>query len=421
MTELRPDAASGRLVKDPSDSGTTGFETEQAFTLTDWRLWVASFGFFWSMYVCGVISVLSFQRAGGSKFMVEEYAILPAIQDTVFAILAPLVFVLATRFPLQRENRIRRSLVYLAGGVFFTALHVLLRVLSYPSWSPEAKKYVWALFNWSMFRFSLQWPSLQRLFLWNLVEDIFAVYVPIVVIAHAALYYRRFRERELRSAQLQAQLSDARLLALKNQLQPHFLFNTLHSISSLMLTDVRTADTMIARLSDLLRMSLKDDGRHLTSLKRELDFAQAYLEIEKIRFGHRLRVKFDIAPEALDLKVPHLLLQPLIENSIKHGISRSNAGGEVTLRASLVDGRLNLIITDQLFGAPAGDIPIPGMGIGLKTTQERLKNLYGSEQDFETHLLTDGAFEVKISLPFRPQERLTHYGSRMEGAATVES
>jgi len=312
-------------------------------------------------------------------------------------------------------------LAYLAGGVFFTALHVLLRVLSYPSWSPEAKKYVWALFDWSIFRFSLQWPSLQRLFLWNLVEDIFAVYIPIVVIAHAVLYYRRFRERELRSAQLQAQLSDARLLALKNQLQPHFLFNTLHSISSLMLTDVRTADTMIARLSDLLRMSLRDDGRHLTSLKRELDFAQAYLEIEKIRFGQRLRVKFDIAPEALDLKVPHLLLQPLIENSIKHGISRSNAGGEVTLRASLVDGRLDLIITDQLFGAPAGDIPIPGMGIGLKTTQERLKNLYGSEQDFETHLLTDGAFEVKISLPFRPQERLTHYGSRMEGAATVES
>jgi len=180
-----------------------------------------------------------------------------------------------------------------------------------------------------------------------------------VVIAHAALYYRRFRERELRSAQLQAQLSDTRLLALKSQLQPHFLFNTLHSISSLMLTDVRAADTMIARLSDLLRMSLKDDGGHLTSLKRELEFAQAYLEIEKIRFGNRLRVKFEIAPEALDLKVPHLLLQPLIENSIKHGISTSNAGGEVTVRASLLDDRLNLSIADQLFGAPSAAVPIP--------------------------------------------------------------
>lgn len=394
---------------------------EQKFTLKDWRLWAASFGFFWFMYVCGVISILSFQRTGGSKFMVEEYATLPAIQDTIFAILAPLVFVLATRFPVQRENRIRRSLMYLAGGVIFAVAHVLLRVLCYPAWHPDLKKYMWALFSWPTFRFSLHWPLLERILLWNLVEDVFAVYIPIVVIAHAALYYRRFRERELRSAQLQAQLSDARLLALKNQLQPHFLFNTLHSISSLMLTDVRAADTMIARLSDLLRMSLNGDGRHLTSFKRELDFTQAYVEIEKIRFGHRLRVNFEVAPEALDAKVPHVLLQPLVENSIKHGISRSNEGGEVTVRAGLGHNRLNLTVFDRLFAPASAACASPGMGIGLKSTQERLKTLYGDEQTFATRSLSDGAFEVSISLPFLAAERLMDYESRVEGVATVES
>ena len=401
-------------------AGGNSQEPEQKFTLKDWRLWAASFGFFWSMYVCGVISVLSFQHAGGSKFMVEEYAILPAIQDTVFAILAPLVFVLAAQFPIQRENRIRRALAYLGGGVVFTMIHVLLRVLCYPAWEPAVKKYEWALFNWPKFSFSLHWVSLQRLFLWNLVEDVFAIYIPIVVIAHAALYYRRFREREVRSAQLQAQLSEARLLALKSQLQPHFLFNTLHSISSLMLTDVRAADTMIARLSDLLRMSLKDDGRHLTSLKRELDFSQAYLEIEKVRFGHRLRVNFDVAPEALDLEIPHLLLQPLIENSIKHGIARSTAGGEVSVRAHLTGGRVQLSVLDRVF-APVSDLMVPGIGIGLRSTQERLKTLYGDEQTFETRSHSDGSFEINISLPFPVQERLTDYECRMEGVATVES
>ena len=222
--------------------------------------------------------------------------ILPLIQDIIFAILAPLVFVVAARYPVQRPQVTKRSLLYLAGGVLFTIVHVLLRVLSYPAWNYGTKKYEWALINWRSLHVSIYWPSLKAIFLWNLVEDIFAIYIPILVVAHAVLYYTRYRHRELRSIQLQAQLSDAKLLALKNQLQPHFLFNTLHSISSLMLRDVRSADTMIARLSDLLRMSLEDTGEHVTSLKREMEFTQAYLEIEKVRFGDRLSVTFDVPP-----------------------------------------------------------------------------------------------------------------------------
>jgi len=392
---------------------------EKPFTLKEWRLWAASFGFFWSLYLCGAITMLSFEHVGGSKFMVDEILILPIIQDTVFAVLAPVVFVIATRFPIQAQNRIRRSLLYVGGGILFTIVHVVLRALCYPAWQAEAKKYEWSLFNWSTFHFSFRWAPIERLLLWNLVEDIFAIYIPIVVIAHAALYYRRFRERELRTAQLQAQLSDAKLLALKSQLQPHFLFNTLHSISSLMLTDVRAADTMIARLSDLLRMSLKDDGRHLTTLKRELEFTQAYVDIEKIRFGQRLTVNFDIDPEALDTEVPHLLLQPLVENSIKHGISKSNAGGEVMVRANVVGSKLSLNVTDRLFEPATRNPSAPKTGIGLTGARERLKTLYGEDQQFESRALAGGIFEVNILLPFRTHERLMPYGSRAEGVATV--
>ena len=389
------------------------------FTLKDWRLWAVSFGFFWALYICGVGSMFSFRRVGGTGFMTEEVTILPLIQDTIFAVLAPLVFVAAAHFPLQRPHWMRRSFLYVAGGVLFTIVHVAMRVLCYPMWESESKQYLWALINWQTLHFSLRWSLLQRIFLWNLVEDVFAIYIPIVVIAHAVLYYRRFRERELRAAQLQAQLSDAKLLALKNQLQPHFLFNTLHSISSLMLTDVRSADTMIARLSDLLRMSLEDDGTHLTSLKRELDFTQAYLDIEKIRFGDRLSVVFEVSPETLDAPVPHFLLQPLVENSIKHGISRCTAGGEIAIRADLLRERLRVTVTDRAANRAETVIGVPKLGIGLRGTRERLQTLYGDEQGLEIRNMGDSGVEVEILLPFRREARLTQHGSRIEGVAAI--
>lgn len=376
------------------------------FSLKDWRLWGGSFGFFGALFVCGVFSMLSLKRAGGSaNMMTEEVVTLPLIQNIIFAILAPLVFVVAARYPMQRPYATKRSLLYLAGGVLFTVIHVLLRVLSYPAWNYASKKYEWALINWRSLHVSVYWPALKTIFLWNLVEDIFAIYIPILVVAHAVLYYTKYRYRELRSVQLQAQLSDARLLALKSQLQPHFLFNTLHSISSLMLRDVRSADTMIARLSDLLRMSLEEPGEHVTSLKREMEFTQAYLEIEKIRFGDRLSVTFDVPPRILDVLVPQCLLQPLVENSIKHGISRRTSGGEITVRASTVGDRLLLSVTDNgPENAPPRDRPVR-FGLGLNATRERLRTLYGENQNLTLDFLSDGHVEVNILIPNRGEAR----------------
>ncbi len=400
----------------------THLEPLVRFTLKDWRLWAASFTFFWVLCVCGVVSMYPLEKMTGQKPMIEEILVLPAIQDTIFAVLAPIVFVIAARHPIQGQRRVQKTLLYLGGGVIFAVVHVFLRLLSYPAWNYSAKKFQWALFNWSTVRFSVDWSALDRIFLWNLVEDIFAIYVPIIVIAHAVLYYKRFREREIRAAQLQAQLSDARLLALKSQLHPHFLFNTLHSISSLMLKDVRLADTMIARLSDLLRMSLVDEGQHVTSLKRELDFTKAYLDIEKIRFGDRLSVTFDVPPQALDATVPHFLLQPFVENSIKHGISKRISGGKILVRATASRDTLRLTVKDNgtgrdhIVGAPG----VKG-GIGLKATRERLRTLYGDNQDLKISFLEDGSTEVSISLPFSKDRRQISYDSGIaEGLVAFE-
>jgi LytS/YehU family sensor histidine kinase len=177
---------------------------------------------------------------------------------------------------------------------------------------------------------------------------------------------------------------------------------------------------MIARLSDLLRMSLQSDGQHLTSLKRELEFTQAYLDIEKIRFGQRLSVNFEIAPETLDITLPHLLLQPLVENSIKHGIARSTTGGEITVAATLSGDKLSLSIKDRVAdGADVFSSRAPSIGIGLKGTRERLRTFYGDQQTFEARALAGGAFEVQILLPIRDEDRLMLYGSGVEGVVAA--
>jgi two-component system, LytTR family, sensor kinase len=242
---------------------------------------------------------------------------------------------------------------------------------------------------------------LKRLFFYNLTSDIFSYYFPIVLIAQAVWYARQSRERELRAFELEAQLAKSRLQTLKSQLQPHFLFNTLHSISALMLTDVHAADKMMTRLSDLLRMSLENTGVQETSLSRELEFVAGYLEIEKLRFEERLEVVFDIAPDALDARVPHLLLQPLVENSVRHGISRRSTAGEIVISARHDGQSLYLRVSDNGPGLRESSQPHNKTGFGLLTTRERLQTLYGDAQKLEIRSLPGCGVEVSVRLPFQ--------------------
>jgi len=289
--------------------------------------------------------------------------------------------------------------VLLAGGLVFTVAQVALRGLTpYAFWDPRVKDWVSAVWDSQAHTFRIHWYVYRTLFLSSVVDDVVTTYLPIVLIAHVVSYYQRFRERELRTSQLQAQLVKARLQALKSQLQPHFLFNTLNSISALMLTDVEAADRMITRLGDLLRISLETAGTQMTTLSRELEFVNCYVEIEKVRFEERLKVSIDVAPETLDASVPHLLLQPLVDNAIKHGISRLVAGGEIRISATADDADLHLEVRDN--GPGVREVaPFPSNGVGLRITRERLETIYGQHQSVELLTLPEGGAVARVSIP----------------------
>src|SRR5216684_2629248 len=369
-----------------------------------WLIWVVSFALWTFIAVANGISMYQFDRSLGRPMPLTSEITLPLINDLIFAFLTPLVFGIALRSPVQRSNWPRRTVFYVAGSLAFTLAHVFLRGLVYPVWDPRVRGYAYAAWNPQTHILSVQWILFERLFLYNLVEDIFSIYLPIVLIAHAVCYYRRFRDRELRTSELETQLAKAHLQALKSQMQPHFLFNTMHSISALMLTDVQAADRMMTRLSDLLRMSFEASGTQITILSHELEFLNCYLEIEKVRFEERLTIVLNIAPETLDAQVPHLLLQPLVDNAVKHGISKLHDGGEIQISATSEGTELQLEVKDNGPGMGRPDGP-HRTGLGLKVTRARLEALYGQEQSMELIHPPEGGAAVRICIPLTKRDK----------------
>lgn len=239
-------------------------------------------------------------------------------------------------------------------------------------------------------------------------------YFSLVGVGYATEFYRRYRDRELRASQLaletsrlelaatalEARVVEAQLQALKSQIQPHFLFNTLNAIATLIHHDPQRAEQMIAHLSDLLRSTLVHRQDQEVTLQEELELLQPYLEIEQTRFGDRLVVRVDAPSEVLQARVPHLLLQPLIENSIRHGIAPRVGRGMVTVRAAREDGRLSISVEDDGIGLSDED-PLDGGGIGLSNIRARLTQLYGEEGQLRIFSPPAGGTVIELDLPFR--------------------
>ena len=225
----------------------------------------------------------------------------------------------------------------------------------------------------------------------------------IVIGAHALLYYDDFRAAEVQQSSLKAQLAQAQLKALKMQLHPHFLFNTLHSISSLVLEDPRRANSMIARLGDLLRLTLENSDQQLVSLKEELDFLRTYLEIEQVRFGDRLTVAFEMEPATLSAAVPHLILQPLVENAIQHAVAPRASNSHIDISARRQDHFLRLEVRDNGPGIPANDDVQDRQHVGLNNVRARLSQIYGRDFRFELANGREGGLSVVMEIPFRHQ------------------
>jgi LytS/YehU family sensor histidine kinase len=211
--------------------------------------------------------------------------------------------------------------------------------------------------------------------------------------------YRRYREREVIASALEAQLARAQLSALRAQLHPHFLFNALNTISALIPRDPSAADRMIERLGELLRRSLDAEGAAEVPLEEELRFLDGYLEIERARFRDRLAVTTRVDPGTMRARVPSLILQPLVENAIRHGVAPRAAPGSVEIRAEHEDGVLRLVVKDDGPGEPA-----PGGhtdGVGLANTRARLRRLYGASHRFQAGNAPGGGFEASVTIPFR--------------------
>jgi two-component system, LytTR family, sensor kinase len=307
-----------------------------------------------------------------------------------WAALTPLILLAGRPFFIDRGNWRRPLAAHLLLGLCFAASHLLLM-------SAAEQLTTWAHHPGKRMSFQLSaWYYFTKKF-----HMAFLTYWVITGVSHAFEFYRRNRQNELRASRLEAQLSRAELHALRMQLHPHFLFNTLNTISALVHRDARAADRMVARLGDLLRLTLDNQGVEEVSLKEELEFLQKYLEIEQTRFHDRLTVELDVDPASLDARLPNLLLQPLVENAIKHGVSARPGAGRIEISARRENGTLSLRVRDDGDGLPAYSRPdCTRSGVGLANTRARLAQLYGAAQRFELANAEGGGCEVVISIPY---------------------
>jgi two-component system, LytTR family, sensor kinase len=302
--------------------------------------------------------------------------------------LVPGILWLARRYRFERHTWHRDARVHALGVVVFTFVHAVLTVTSrVPLSTWFGRELSW-------------WPELQRLFFLNFDWEMMT-YWAVVGLSHAMDYHRESQERSLTAAQLETRLAEAQLQALQRQLHPHFLFNTLHTISALMHRDIDAADAMLERLSDLLRLTLDRLGVQQVSLSEELEFLGKYLEIERTRFGERLTVRMDVEPDTLGASVPNLVLQPLVENAVRHGIAPRVGGGRLDIVARRTGDRLWLMVRDNGPGLSKDTLSaFNAGGVGLTNTRSRLRHLYGDNHRFEFHQPSDGGLAVTIEIPY---------------------
>ncbi len=339
--------------------------------------------------------LFTLQLATHGMLDLADAAWLGVIDWAPWLVLSPAVLWLALRFPLGVPRGRHHLLLHLAAATLILVLTNLL---------------AWGLLQIRPIDFPphLGRPANEnpfaadelRLFELMRLRFVAPVYLVQLLGAHLFLYYRASRERERRALLAEARLAEARLLALQAQLQPHFLFNALNAVSGLIHDQPRQADAMVCALSDLLRAVLSASGRREVPLSWELDFVDRYLAVQRIRFSDRLSVSNHTDPAALAAAVPPLLLQPLVENAIVHGLAPRAAPGSVAVFARRAGDRLVLTVTDD--GVGLGPNPRPGAGTGLKNIRARLDAQYGGAAHLRVEPNPAGAGVVAtVELPFR--------------------
>src|SRR5438552_562441 len=356
----------------------------------NWRRAALLFGG-WTL-VSVIFAAISYAAAIGENN--KEFGFVSALrlnldQFYLCAILAPLLFRFSRRFPIDFRPLILRNLLpYFPALISFAGIHQAIHLTVLWSITPRLRR---------------QFPDLidcyRAYFGFGFYIDLIIASL-IVIAVHALLYYQNFRASELAQSSLKARLAEAQLRALKMQLHPHFLFNTLHSISSLVLEDPPRANTMIARLGDFLRLTLDHSDEQMVTLKEEIEFLRCYLEIEQVRFGDRLTIDFRIETTTLSSRLPHLILQPVVENAIQHAIAPRANPGRIDIQAKRLDGMLRLEVRDTGPGLNADSQSFEKQGVGLSNVRARLRETYGTHFRLEMKSGPEGGLSVIIELPF---------------------
>jgi len=299
--------------------------------------------------------------------------------------LLPAVIAAARRYPIVGAPRKRWLLRQLGLALIFSALHSFLVALIRHMLGINL---IGSIIEGAMNLFFAQ-PGRN-----------FLTYAFIATAYHAVSYHKAVRERDLRAVRLEVDLAEAKLASLESRLRPHFLFNTLNTIAALVRDDPAAAETMIGQLSDLLRASLRADPGAEIQLGEELHLVEQYLAIQRVRFNDRLQIGLRATDEARKALVPQLILQPVVENAVRHGIAPRESGGSVWVSAERPDGRLRLIVEDDGVGMSNGPSAHAGAGIGLGGLRSRLAHLYGSDHRVEIAPRLPSGTRVTIEIPY---------------------
>jgi hypothetical protein len=319
----------------------------------------------------------------GQQMTAADAIVFPLTQALTWALLTPLIVLLVDRLPFESLRRPRNVAVAIAATLGITALKLVIDTATTPLLAPWVPERGYAL--------------ARRIVIARTHFILVTTWV-IAAVAYCVRYYQRDRERELRTTQLEARLAEAQLQVLRMQLHPHFLFNALNTISALMHKDVDAAERMLARLADLLRLALASSGAQEVPLKEELAFLQRYLEIEQIRFRDRLHIDIDAEGEVLDALVPNLILQPLVENAIRHGLAQRLERGTIRISAHREGAGLELAVEDD---GPGLASFTDREGIGLGNTRARLAQLFGAAHRFSLESAPGGGLAVRMTIPLK--------------------
>jgi two-component sensor histidine kinase len=315
----------------------------------------------------------------------------------LWGLVSPLIFLLARRFELWRHFP-RNVLIHVVSSLVFSTVVLMLTgpvywYVGYPNLARTPTMY-------SLFRVIVFSPYY--------FHTAITIYWTTLIVAHASQYYRGLREEETRAARLATQLAQAQLRALEMQIHPHFLFNTLNSISALLHQDVEAADRMIAQLGSFLRLTLGRSIDQTIPFAQELEFLSCYLEIERTRFHDRLMVDMDVEPRALEVKVPNLILQPIVENAIRHGVARQTTAGRISIRAFREQDRLIMQVADNGPGLETNGGSNSSSGIGLSNVKARLGQCYGN--DYQMDVANGEGRGVIVTVDIPATNRTTNEG-----------